>query len=177
MIIFKKYLLLEKTSEDYTVRFKDKDILVRWEDKDSKFGRMRIFDPEEKHTYREYGKDITDYKQIGLIELKYDPYLSSVKPDSKKTKPTTAFTSFAEYYKNKIIVGLVLIDSKYRRQGYSELLLTLAEQYTKDKGVEYMLVEYATPLMLNILKKKFPDIKYKKDSQTRGEFKELLIKI
>lgn len=163
MITFKKYLLLERTNEEYMNSFNGKDILIRWEDKDSTFGCLRIFDPEND-------------KQIGLINLKYDSHIHQ-KYGSEKSRPTTSFTSMVEYYKDKIIVGLVLVDKEYRNKGYAKFLLTLAEEYAKEKGIEYLLVEYATPLMLKILQSKFPNIKFKKDSQQRGEFKDILIKL
>lgn len=159
---FRQYLL-ERANEEYMTSFKGKDILVRWEDKDSAFGHLRIFDPENE-------------KQIGMIHLKYDPDIHQ-KYGSKKSRPTTSFTSMVEYYRDKIIVGLVFVDKEYRNKGYAKFLLTLAEEYAKEKGIDYLLVEYATPHMLKILQSKFNDIKFKKDPQKRGEFKDVLIKI
>lgn len=175
MITFKEYLL-ESINEEYMTNFRGKDILVRWEDKDTAFGILRIMDPEEKHTYREYGKDITDYKQIGIINLAYNREIHQ-KYGSEKSRPTTSFTSMVDYYKDKIIVGLVFVDKEYRNKGYAKFLLTLAEEYAKNKGIKYLFVEYATPQMLKILQGKFNDIKFKKDPQKRGEFKNVLIKI
>jgi GNAT superfamily N-acetyltransferase len=162
VITFKDYLL-ERTNEEYMTNFKGKDIIVRWDDKDSTFGRLRIFDSEND-------------KQMGLIELKYDPIIHQ-KYGSDKSRPTSEFTSMVEYFKDKIIVGLVLIDKEYRNKGYAKFLLGLAEEYAKEKRIEYLFVEYATPQMLKILQSKFNNIKFRKDPQQRGEYKNVLIKI
>lgn len=169
-------VLKEYKNEEYFKKFNNKNVLIRWEDKDSPFGRLRMFDPDQKHTYREYGKDITDYKQIGLIDLKYDPDIHQ-KYGLEKSTPSTSFTSSVEYYKDKIIVGLVFVDKEYRNKGYAKFLLELAEEYAKSKGIEYLFVEFATPKMLKIIQSKFSNVKFEKDPNKKGEFKAVLIKI
>jgi GNAT superfamily N-acetyltransferase len=146
-------ILCENESEDvkYIINHNGKEILVEWEGfkRPSGLQMIRIYDTVEEYD------TVDDNKQIGAVN----------------------FRKGISSHLNGVELGTVIVVQNYRRKGYSRLLIQFVLDFAKKQNLKYIYSNFVTPIMLESFKKMFPDIKFKKDRQKKGHFKDVIIKL